>query len=55
LNATEIFSDDLEFYSAAKGWVECIELGSNEAYQKRFESTAEYFKDRIPHASKVFQ
>lgn len=46
-------ADDVEFYTAAKGWVECIELGNMDAYQKRFESTAEFFKERTKEASKI--
>jgi prephenate dehydrogenase (NADP+) len=53
LYVRDIRADDVEFYTAAKGWVECIELGSMEAYHKRFESTAVYFKDRALEASKV--
>ena len=53
LFAKEIRADDCEFYLAAKGWVECIELGSMEAYQKRFESTAEYFEDRTEQAKLI--
>ncbi|KAJ3258094.1 prephenate dehydrogenase (NADP(+)) [Boothiomyces macroporosus] len=49
----DIRADDCEFYTSAKGWVECIELASMEAYQKRFESTSKFFRDRVPHASKV--
>ncbi|KAJ3129944.1 prephenate dehydrogenase (NADP(+)) [Nowakowskiella sp. JEL0407] len=45
--------DDMEYYSATKGWVDCIELGSFETYQKRFEETAEFFKDRLPHATQT--
>ena len=53
LFAKEIRADDCEFYLAAKGWVECIELGSMEAYRKRFEGTADYFKDRTEQAKLV--
>ncbi|KAI8902773.1 hypothetical protein BC833DRAFT_572503 [Globomyces pollinis-pini] len=53
IHSREIRADDCEFYTSAKGWVECIELGSMEAYQKRFESTSIFFRDRMPHASKV--
>lgn len=49
----DIRADDCEFYTASKGWVECIELGSMEAYQRRFESTAAFFRDRAPTANKV--
>ncbi|KAJ1565530.1 prephenate dehydrogenase (NADP(+)), partial [Nowakowskiella sp. JEL0078] len=30
----EIRADDMEYYSATRGWVHCIELGSFEAYRK---------------------
>ena len=49
----DIRADDCEFYLAAKGWVECIELGSMDAYEKRFNSTASFFKDRAPTAQKL--
>jgi prephenate dehydrogenase (NADP+) len=52
LYSKEIRSEDIEFYTAAKGWVACIELQSLEAYQCRFEDTAEYFKDRSKEAIK---
>ncbi|KAI8923448.1 hypothetical protein BC831DRAFT_498741 [Entophlyctis helioformis] len=45
--------DDCEFYTAAKGWVECIGIGSPEAYRQRFESTAVFFQDRFPQARQV--
>ncbi|KAG2181143.1 hypothetical protein INT43_008725 [Umbelopsis isabellina] len=43
----EIRSDDMEFVTCARGWAECVDLGSMEGYRKRFESTAEFFKDRF--------
>lgn len=49
----DIRADDVEFYTAAKGWVECIALNSSHAYQQRFENTSVFFKDRMPQAKKV--
>ncbi|KAJ2956481.1 hypothetical protein NQZ79_g7671 [Umbelopsis isabellina] len=43
----EIRSDDMEFVTCARGWAECVDLGSMEGYRKRFESTADFFKDRF--------
>ncbi|KAJ3281629.1 prephenate dehydrogenase (NADP(+)) [Borealophlyctis nickersoniae] len=48
-----IRADDCEFYTATRGWVECIELGSMEAYQKRFSDTQAFFKERSAVGSKV--
>jgi len=42
----DIRADDMEFYSASKGWAECVAVGNMAAYQKRFEETAEFFKER---------
>jgi prephenate dehydrogenase (NADP+) len=53
LFAKDIRQEDIEFYTAAKGWVTCIELRSMDAYQQRFESTAEFFKNRVPEARKI--
>lgn len=47
LHRKEIRSDDMEFVTCARGWAECVELGSMEGYRKRFEGTAEFFKDRF--------
>ena len=41
----EIRSDDMEFVTCARGWAECVELGSMDGYRTRFESTADFFKD----------
>ena len=41
-----IRADDCEFYTAAKGWVETIAFGGEDAYKQRFESTADFFKER---------
>ncbi len=45
-----IRADDCEFYTAAKGWVECIALNNSEAYRQRFEMTSAFFRDRVPEA-----
>jgi prephenate dehydrogenase (NADP+) len=45
----DIRADDCEFYTSAKGWVECIGLGNPEAYKRRFESTAAYFENRVQY------
>ncbi|KND02948.1 prephenate dehydrogenase (NADP(+)) [Spizellomyces punctatus DAOM BR117] len=49
----EIRSDDCEFYTATRGWVECIELGSMEGYEKRFTETAAFFEDRLVQGAKA--
>ncbi|KAI9008336.1 hypothetical protein BC832DRAFT_530451 [Gaertneriomyces semiglobifer] len=49
----DIRADDCEFYTATRGWVECIELGSMEGYQRRFQQTAAFFEDRLVHGAKV--
>ncbi len=49
----EIRADDCEFFLAAQGWVECIELGSMDAYRKRFENTATFFHERAPSAQQL--
>ncbi|KAI9106132.1 hypothetical protein DFS34DRAFT_644932 [Phlyctochytrium arcticum] len=43
----DIRGDDCEFYTATRGWVECIESANFDAYQRRFEQTAGFFKDRL--------
>jgi prephenate dehydrogenase (NADP+) len=53
LYARDIRADDCEFYTAAKGWVDCIESGSMDVYQRRFESTASFFRDRAPNGSRL--
>ena len=42
----DIRADDMEFYSASKGWAECVAVGNTAAYQKRFEDTAKFFEER---------
>ena len=49
----EIRADDCEFNSAAKGWAEFIALGSPDAYRARFQETANFFQDRVPHAKQI--
>jgi len=40
-------SDDAEFMVAARGWSQCVRFGEFEAYRKRFENTAEWFRPRF--------
>ncbi|GBC09756.1 hypothetical protein RclHR1_00910006 [Rhizophagus clarus] len=46
LYSKDIRADDMEFYSASKGWAECVNIGSMQTYQKRFEDTAKFFESR---------
>ena len=43
LHDTQIRADDLEFVAAVRGWSEIVGVGSDAAYQKRFEETAAFF------------
>lgn len=49
----EIRPDDMEFVTCARGWAESVSLGSMEGYQKRFEETANYFKDEFAESTVV--
>ncbi|KAI8918204.1 prephenate dehydrogenase [Powellomyces hirtus] len=49
----DIRGDDCEFYTATRGWVDCIELGAFEGYQKRFEDTAAFFEERLVEGAKA--
>ncbi|KAJ3150456.1 prephenate dehydrogenase (NADP(+)) [Geranomyces michiganensis] len=49
----DIRGDDCEFYTATRGWVDVIEVGSFEGYRKRFEDTKEFFKSRLDEGAKV--
>lgn len=49
----EIRPDDMEFVTCARGWAESVSLGSMEGYQKRFEETAEFFKDQFAESTIV--
>ncbi|CDS06717.1 Putative Prephenate dehydrogenase (NADP) [Lichtheimia ramosa] len=49
----EIRPDDMEFVTCARGWAECVSLGSMEAYQKRFTETASFFEDRFAESTIV--
>ncbi|KAJ2815293.1 prephenate dehydrogenase (NADP(+)), partial [Coemansia erecta] len=40
-------AEDLVFYTAVTGWGQCIELGSFEGYQERFEKTAEFLRPKL--------
>ncbi|KAI8050864.1 hypothetical protein BDF22DRAFT_646034 [Syncephalis plumigaleata] len=42
--------EDLNFYSAAQGWAQCVALGSMEGYRLRFEDTSAFFSDRLKDA-----
>ncbi|PKY59493.1 Prephenate dehydrogenase [Rhizophagus irregularis] len=53
LHSKEIRVDDMEFCSAAKGWAECVIIGNMEAYQKRFEDTAQFFESRFAESKKI--
>ena len=48
-----IRGDDMEFYSATRGWAECIAVGSFDTYRHRFEETARFFGDRLKEAGAV--
>ncbi|RKP22425.1 hypothetical protein SYNPS1DRAFT_20080, partial [Syncephalis pseudoplumigaleata] len=45
--------EDLNFYSAAQGWAQCVALGSMEGYRLRFEDTSAFFKDRLREAGQL--
>ena len=45
-------TDDAEFMVAARGWSQCVSFGDFEAYRRRFENTAEWFKPRFEESSK---
>ncbi|KAI9252591.1 hypothetical protein EDC94DRAFT_621031 [Helicostylum pulchrum] len=49
----EIRADDMEFVTCARGWAESVSLGSMEGYQKRFEETADFFKDQFAESTLV--
>ncbi|KAG2232990.1 hypothetical protein INT48_001053 [Thamnidium elegans] len=49
----EIRPDDMEFVTCARGWAESVSLGSMEGYQKRFEETADFFKDQFAESTIV--
>jgi len=45
--------DDLEFCTAVRGWVQCIESNDMEGYRMKFEDTASFFEDRLTEANRV--
>jgi prephenate dehydrogenase (NADP+) len=47
----EIRPDDMEFVTCARGWAESVSLGSMEGYQKRFEETADFFRDQFAEST----
>ncbi|KAI9357416.1 hypothetical protein BD770DRAFT_420056 [Pilaira anomala] len=49
----EIRPDDMEFVTCARGWAESVSLGSMEGYQKRFEETADFFRDQFAESTIV--
>ncbi|ORX58338.1 hypothetical protein DM01DRAFT_1218678 [Hesseltinella vesiculosa] len=49
----ETRSDDMEFVTCARGWAECVDLGSMHAYEKRFTDTASFFQDRFAESNVV--
>ena len=49
----DIRPDDMEFVTCARGWAESVSLGSMEGYQKRFEETANYFRDEFAESTAV--
>ncbi|CAJ0634200.1 9360_t:CDS:10 [Entrophospora sp. SA101] len=53
LYSKEIRADDMEFYSASKGWAECVNIANMVAYQKRFEDTAKFFEPRFEESNKL--
>ncbi len=48
-----IRADDMQFYSAVRGWSDLILMGSLDGYQKRFEETSEFFSGRLAVAAQV--
>lgn len=53
LNDPSHRSDDLEFVVAARGWSQCVQFGSFDLYQERFEATAKFFESRFEEAGRV--
>ncbi|SAM04459.1 hypothetical protein [Absidia glauca] len=47
----EIRPDDMEFVTCARGWAECVDLGSMDGYEKRFAATASFFQDRFAESN----
>lgn len=47
----EIRPDDMEFVTCARGWAECVDLGSMDGYEKRFVATASFFQDRFAESN----
>lgn len=45
-------SDDLEFTIAARGWSQSVRFGDFEAYRRRFEDTADWFRPRFEESTK---
>ncbi|KAF0373301.1 Prephenate dehydrogenase [Gigaspora margarita] len=53
LYSKDIRADDMEFYSATKGWAECVDIGNTVTYQRRFEDTAKFFEPRFEECNKI--
>jgi prephenate dehydrogenase (NADP+) len=45
--------DDLEFCTAVRGWVQCIQSNDMEGYRMKFEDTAVFFEHRLTEANRV--
>jgi prephenate dehydrogenase (NADP+) len=45
--------DDMEFVTCARGWAESVSLGSMEGYQKRFEETADFFRNEFAESTVI--
>ena len=48
----EIRGDDLEFHTAVREWASTISHGDTAGYKQQFDSTREFFKDRISEGMK---
>lgn len=49
----EFRADDTEFVIASRGWAQAVRYGNFENYQRRFEETTEFFRDRFAEANVV--
>lgn len=47
-----IRGDDLEFHTAVREWSSIINHGDTEGYKQQFDSTRDFFKERIPEGMK---
>lgn len=53
LFSKDIRGDDCEFYTCAKGWVDCIQDKNEAGYASKFLETRDFFQDRIDESRKV--